>query len=86
MEKLGIVFRDDNGRGREGVIIGDTIVRLQGSFDCEYKATQLLNVRTSKWKGNPPKLPLQFLGQIYDENLENALKRENRPFGYEVID
>jgi len=77
----GIVFRDNDGKGREGIMIGDTIVRLSGKFDCMYQRTNLVKVKTKKWTGNPPKLPLQYLGFIDGVDTETALARTGKEFG-----
>ena len=77
----GIVFRDNDGYGREGIMIGDTIVRLFGKFDCMYQATNLVQVKTKKWTGNTPILPLQYLGFIKGTDLEKALERSGKEFG-----
>lgn len=77
----GIVFRDQDGSGREGIMIGDTIVRLFGKFDCMYQSTNLVKVHTKKWTGQSPKLPLQYLGFIEGENVDKALAKSGETWG-----
>lgn len=78
--KKGVVLRDAAGvevvvscrRPLRGVIV-------EGDFDCMYRYTNMVKVRTKKgWK---PKAPFEYLGWIDGEMLEKALACTGEWFG-----
>lgn len=63
---------------------GGQVFELQGEFDCEYRSTQLLKVKTRFWKGKLPKGPHQFLGIVCGEPLVESIKAHGKWFGKDL--
>lgn len=76
------LFRDSNDR----MYITHNKKRYEiiGDIDCEYRATQLLKVKSLKWSGKRPKPPFQFLGILDNDDINEIVKTTGDWFGSDI--